>query len=144
MGNYRVSMGMGLVMNSDFSLGKVAMLQSLGRSTHRGVAATVNLGKGFKMTAFGSYRPMDATLNADETAATILTSDYHRTETEMNKKHNLQVTKAGGSLRYEHQRLHLGANALYAHLDKPLRPTNRYGRTPRCSTASTIRRGQTS
>ena len=138
VGNYRVSMGMGLVMNSDFSLGKVAMLQSLGRSTHslrahssrsntylQGVAATLNLGKGFKLTAFGSCRPMDATLNADGTAATILTSDYHRTETEMNKKHNLQVTKVGGSLRYEHRRLHLGANALYAHLDKPLRPNTK-------------------
>ena len=138
VGNYRVAMGMGLVMNSDFSLGKVALLQSLGRATHsvrahssrsntylQGVAATVNLGRGFRLTAFGSYRPMDATLNDNGTAATILTSDYHRTETEMNKKHNLQVTKAGGSLRYEHHGLHLGANALYTHLDKRLQPNTK-------------------
>ena len=135
MGNYRVSMGMGLVMNSNFTLGKVSMLQNLGRTPHSvkahssrsntylyGAAATVRLVRGMKTTAFCSYRPMDATLNKDNTVSTILTSDYHRTETEMQKKHNLQVLKTGGSLRYEQHGLHLGANALYVHLDKPLRP----------------------
>ena len=135
LGNYRVSMGMGLVMNSTFSLGKVSMLQNLGRTPHsvkahssrsntylQGAAATVSLGRGFQTTAFFSYRPMDATLNKDGTVSTILTSDYHRTETEMQKKHNLQVMKTGGSLRYERYGLHLGANALYVHLEKPLRP----------------------
>ena len=34
LGNYRVSMGMGLVMNNSFSLGKMAMLQNLGRSSY--------------------------------------------------------------------------------------------------------------
>ena len=138
LGNYRVSMGMGLVMNSDFSLGKVSMLQTLGRTTRslrahssrsntylQGAAATVNLGRGFKATAFFSYRPMDATLNKDSTVSTILTSDYHRTETEMNKKHNLEVLKTGGSLRYEARGLHLGANALYVHLDRRLHPNTK-------------------
>lgn len=138
LGNYRVSMGMGLVMNGDFSMGKVSMLQTLGRATHslrahssrgsgylRGAAATLHLGRGLKGTAFFSLRPMDATLNKDSSVSTILTSDYHRTETEMQKKHNLQVLKTGGSLRYEHRGLHLGANALYVHLDCPLRPNTK-------------------
>ena len=34
VGRYRAQMGMGLVMNSSFSLGKVAMLQNLGRLTN--------------------------------------------------------------------------------------------------------------
>jgi len=109
LGNYRVSMGMGLVMNSEFSLGKVAMLQNMGRSANtlrahssrsnnslRGLAATVGLGRGLKMTAFASYQAMDATLNKDSTAATILTASYHRTETEMAKKNNLHALKTGG------------------------------------------------
>ena len=138
LGNYRVSMGMGLVMNGDFSLGKVSMLQSLGRATHgvrahssrsntylQGLAATVNLGRGLKTTAFVSYRPMDATLNKDSTVSTILTTDYHRTETEMQKKHNLRVLKTGGSVSYEHRGLHLGANALYTHLDRRLSPNTK-------------------
>ena len=114
VGNYRVSMGMGLVMNSEFTLGKVAMLQNLGRTISgirahssrsdgylQGVAAKVNLGRGLGLTAFVSYRAKDATLNKDSTAATILTTTYHRTEKEMEKKHNLMVLKTGGSLRYQ-------------------------------------------
>lgn len=135
LGNYRVSMGMGLVMNSEFSLGKVAILQNMGRSvnslrTHssrsnnslRGVAATVDLGKGVKMTAFASYQAMDATLNKDSTAATVLTTSYHRTETEMAKKNNLHALKTGGSLRYVNNGIRLGLHALYVHLDRELRP----------------------
>lgn len=135
VGNYRVSMGMGLVMNNSFSLGKVAMLQNLGRATYsvrahssrsagalRGLAATVDMGKGLKLTAFASYMFADATLNKDGTAATILDTDYHRTETEMNKKHNLNIMKTGGSLRYDDHGIHLGLNALYTHLDRKLKP----------------------
>ena len=138
LGNYRVSMGMGLVMNNSFSLGKMAMLQNLGRSSYTlrahssrsagsllGAAATIDMGRHLKLTAFASCNPADATLNKDGTVSTILDTDYHRTETEMNKKHNLQVTKAGGSLRYEHHGLHLGANALYTHLDKRLQPNTK-------------------
>ena len=135
LGNYRVSMGMGLVMNSEFSLGKVAILQNMGRSVNslrahssrsnnslRGVAATVDLGKGVKMTAFASYQAMDATLNKDSTAATVLTTSYHRTETEMAKKNNLHALKTGGSLRYVNNGIRLGLHALYIHLDRELRP----------------------
>ena len=135
VGNYRVSMGMGLVMNNSFSLGKLAMLQNLGRSAYtlrahssrsagslRGLAATVDVGKGLKLTAFASYSPADATLNKDGTAATILDTDYHRTETEMAKKHNLHTLKTGGSLRYQAHGLRLGINTLYTHLDRELKP----------------------
>ena len=135
VGNYRVSMGMGLVMNNSFSLGKVSMLQTLGRSSYslrahssrsygylQGVAATVEVVKGLKLTAFASYAPMDATLNKDGSIATILTTGYHRTQTEMDKKHNFHTTKAGGSLRYDAHGLHLGVNMLYAHLDRTLQP----------------------
>ena len=135
VGNYRVSMGMGLVMNNSFSLGKLATLQNLGRSAYTlrahssrsagslfGVAMTVDVGRGMKLTAFASYNPADATLNKDGTAATILDTDYHRTETEMGKKHNLHLLKTGGSLRYDVHGLHLGVNTLYTHLDRTLQP----------------------
>ena len=135
LGNYRVSMGLGLVMNNSFGLGKIAILQNMGRSTNsirahssrsddylQGVGATVRLVRGLRTTAFVSYGAMDATLNKDSTAKTILTSGYHRTETEMAKKHNLHALKTGGSLRYEAHGFHLGVNALYVHLDKTLKP----------------------
>ena len=135
LGCYRVSMGMGLVMNNGFSLGKVAMLQTLGRSSSgirghssrsdsylQGTAATLRLSKSLSATAFLSWRAMDATLNKDSTVSTILTTGYHRTETEMQKKHNLQAIKTGGSLRYQQRGLHLGVNALYTYLNRTLQP----------------------
>ena len=135
LGNYRVSMGMGLVMNNSFSLGKMAMLQNLGRSSYTlrahssrsagslfGAAATIDMGRHLKLTAFASYNPADATLNKDGTVSSILDTDYHRTETEMNKKHNLHPFKTGGCLRYNAHGFHLGMNALYTYLDRTLNP----------------------
>lgn len=135
-GKYRVSLGMGLVLNNSFGLGKLSMLQNLGRPTYslrahssrstdylQGVAATVDVTRSLKATAFISDRPMDATLNkTDSTVATILTTDYHRTETEMGKKHNLHQTAFGGSLRYSHNGLRFGANVLVTHYDRRLEP----------------------
>ena len=135
LGHYRVSMGMGLVMNSQSGFGKVAMLQSLGRSqttlrAHasrtdnylQGAAATIRLSQQFSLTGFFSYRAMDATLNRDGTAATILSSAYHRTQGEMDKKHNLDALKTGGSLLYTSHGVQLGLNTCYAHLSRRLRP----------------------
>ena len=135
LGHYRVSMGMGLVMNTQTNYGKVAMLQMLGRSqttlrAHssrtdnylQGVAATLRLSQHFSLTGFFSYRPMDATLNKDGTIATILTSAYHRTAGEMAKKHNFDALKTGGSLRYTYRGLQLGLNTVYAHLSRRLKP----------------------
>lgn len=135
LGHYRISMGMGLVMNSDFSLGKVAMLQNLGRASTgirahssrsdnylQGAAATLNLGRGLRLTTFVSYRPIDATLNKDGTAATLLNTGYHRTAAEMDKKHNLNMMKAGGSLSYQNRGLHIGLNMAYSQLSRELKP----------------------
>ena len=135
LGNYRVSMGMGLVMNSEFSMGKLAVLQNMGRSSGTlrahssrsvnsllGGAAAVNLGHGLRLTAFVSYRPMDATLNKDSTISTILSTGYHRTETEMAKKNNTRVLKTGGLLGFRNHGFHGNLNVLYVHLDRELRP----------------------
>ena len=136
LGNFRASMGMGMVMNNSFGLGKMAVLQNMGRSTiglrahssrsegyMQGAGATINLGRGIQTTAFVSYAPMDATLNNDGTARTIITSGYHRTETEMEKKYNLHALKTGGTLRYNAGRFHLALNALYNYLDRKMRPS---------------------
>ena len=136
LGKYRVSMGMGLIANNSFSLGKVSMLQNLGRPSNtlrahssrasgdylQGAAATVSLGKGMTATAFFSYRAMDATLNSDGTASTVLTTGYHRTDKEMEKKNNLKNTTAGAALRYQAHGLHAGLNVVATHLNRELRP----------------------
>ena len=136
LGNYRVSMGMGLIINNSFGLGKVSILQNMGRPTStlrahssrssdsylQGAAATVNITKGLTATGFVSYRAMDATLNNDGTAATILISGYHRTETELEKKNNLKNTTFGGNVRYQANGYHAGLNVVATHLNRELKP----------------------
>ncbi len=112
LGQYRAQFGMGLVINNNLSFGKQAMLASVGRLANiftphnstsdskylQGVAATANL-RGATLSAFWSYRRVDATLNADGTVSTILTDGYHRTEKEMAKKNNTTQMTEGLHLK---------------------------------------------
>ena len=136
VGKYRASMGMGLVINNSFALGKLSMLQNLGRSTTtlrahssrsaadylNGVGATVNVAKGLTATAFFSYRNQDATLNKDGSVSSIITTGYHRTENEISKKNNLKNTTLGGSIRYQAHGLHAALNIVSTHLNRELKP----------------------
>ena len=136
LGHYRVQMGLGLVMNTNFRLGKLAMLQTMGRSMHtlsahssrsvgdhlQGIAATVRLAKQWRVTAFASYQTIDATLNNNGSARTLLYSGYHRTPTEMEKKHNTGEADLGASIGWKQGTLHINANAVYTHYDRPLQP----------------------
>ena len=155
LGMFRVQMGMGLVMNTGFHLGKLAMLQSQGRSNHvltahtsrssygylRGAAATWRLTDHWRLTAFASYRPLDATLNDDGTARTIVTNGYHRTESELAKKNNTHLTDLGARLAWRASALgglaSLSVNVLYSHFDRPLVP---YATASTASTASSLYR----
>lgn len=143
VGKYKLSTGLGLVLNNGFSLGKLAMLTQLGRSVKtirahssrstdymQGAAATVRLTSQLSATAFVSYRPLDATLNGDGTARTLVTEGYHRTPSELAKKNNTQAAEAGMNLQYCYDRLHGGLTAVYSHLDRRLLPppTQRYRR----------------
>ena len=145
VGKYRLSAGMGLVLGQSFQLGKLATLQSGGRSVStlrphtsrsvadylQGAAATITLLRGNRrqadvpelhLTAFASYRPLDATLNGDSAAQTIVTNGYHRTPTEMAKKGNTHQTAAGAHLTFHRGAVRLGATTVYAQLDRSLEP----------------------
>ena len=136
VGKYKLSAGMGLVLNNSFMLGKQFMLQNMGRQTNtlrphssrsesdyfQGAGATLRLSKPLSLTAFVSYRSMDATLNDDGSAATLITSGYHRTQTEIDKKYNTHLTATGAMLNLHYGGLRVGANAVYTHLDRSLEP----------------------
>jgi hypothetical protein len=138
LGRYRLRFGMGLVINNDYSFGKLATLQTLGRSNNeirehssrsesnymQGAAATVNLLKGLDITAFASYRDIDATPNKDSlnTIATITGNGYHRTVSEMSRKHNTSIFAGGGNIRYFSNGFHIGISAIYSSLNKELCP----------------------
>jgi len=137
VGRYRIGLGMGLVINTNFSLGKIAALTSLGRTDNvlrvhssrseagylQGAAATVELARGLDLTAFVSYRDIDATLNSDKkTISSIVSTGYHRTQTEMDKKNNTSQALFGGNIHYFKNGFHIGATAVYSSLDRELRP----------------------
>lgn len=136
VGRYRLSIGKGLVVNTNLNFGKTSILTSLSRTNDnirphssrseanyfQGAAATIDIGRGITATAFASYRAIDATLNDDGSIATILTSGYHRTPSEVQRRHNAHTTTAGAALRLEHKQMHIGATAIYTNLDRPLNP----------------------
>ena len=137
LGRYRARFGMGLVLNNNISYGKLSALSSLnsGGSNIRvhssrsdanylqGAAVTVNVVKGLDVSGFVSYRKLDATLNSDDgSIATIVTSGYHRTKSELDKKHNSSQFVAGGNVNYKYGGFHAGFTGLYTSLDKRLKP----------------------
>lgn len=137
LGRYRIKSGMGLILNNNYSFGKLFSLSSLQSSAvnlrpHssrsegnylQGAAATFALSKQIETTLFFSYRQIDATLTNDATGiATILRSGYHRTESEISRKHDASQTSAGVNMRWSTQRYHLGTTALINHYNLPLVP----------------------
>lgn len=137
LGHFRGQFGLGLVLNNNFTLGKQGMLAAVGRrltafsphssvsdSKHfQGAAAMVGLSDRIQMAAFFSYRKIDATLNADSTISTILTSNYHRTAIEMGKKNNSAMMTTGTHLSYERRRWGIGVSAIYSWLNREINPT---------------------
>lgn len=136
LGRYRVAFGMGLVAGTSFNLGKTAVLNGLGRPVNairvhssrseagymQGAAITLRMTKRLTASVFASYRPLDATLNRDGTAATIVYNGYHRTIGEMEKKNNTRATTAGANVRYAANGFHAGATLVYTHLNRRLSP----------------------
>ena len=137
IGRYRASFGMGLVINNDFSMGKIASLSKLGNTTYgfrahtsrsvanylQGAAATVSMTKELDLSTFVSYRKVDATLNkTDSTVSSIVTNGYHRTPTEMAKKNNTSEITAGTHIHYFKNGWHGGATASYTSYSRDLKP----------------------
>ncbi|PTL33799.1 DNA-binding protein [Prevotella sp. oral taxon 376] len=145
LGRYRLRFGAGLILNSSYSFGKLATLSSLGRNSNQifghssrseanylqGAAATVSLVKGLELTGFVSYRNIDATLNKDSNSvATLLKTGYHRTQSEINRKHNTTEFLGGGNLSFKRLPFTVGLTAFYSTFNRLLRPniSQRYRR----------------
>lgn len=136
VGNYRLSFGKGLAVNTSRRFGKAMMLNTMDRmdegirkhsSTSEwgyftGGAATIQL-KQWQLSAFGSYKKGDGTYNNDSTGMSSLKTDgLHRTQLEHSKKGNLSITNFGGNIHWESKGLQLSATAITTHLNVPLMP----------------------
>lgn len=136
VGRYRVSTGMGLVLNNQFSVGKLMSTNTAGNAGNvvrphasnydgdylQGAAATLQAGRHVSVTAFASYRGIDGTLDNQGDITTIVRTGYHRTPSEMDKKNNSHETMVGSHISYAGGGFRLGATAAYSHLDRELRP----------------------
>lgn len=137
VGKYRIAFGMGLVANLDYSLGKTIMLSSLGRTSTavlahsslsdynylRGAAATVALSRSIDVTAFFSHRDIDATMDDEHgTITTILRNGYHRTESELRRKHNASQMATGADMTLRLGQVRLGLSGVYTSFSRDLVP----------------------
>lgn len=129
IGDFKASFGEGLVMNTGFRIGK--QQGNLWRSSSllrphrsadesrylRGVAASVELGSQWTLTALGSTRQLDATVQKDNTVRSINTSGLHRTDSERAHCGTLGSHAAALHAAWHHASWQAGASALFQHYD---------------------------
>ena len=135
LGNYRLSFGQGLVLNSSFKLGKTFSLTGAyyrpnGIKKHssadeyhyfKGIAATVNLLPSLDFSAFYSHRTLDGTLS-DGKLTSISETGLHRTQKEADKRGNTTLEMIGGNLTYERNAWKVGLTGIYYQMDRNLEP----------------------
>lgn len=134
IGNYRLSFGLGLVMNTDYSLGKSSSIATIGykptgikkhSSTDeynyfRGIAASYQVKK-FTLSAFYSHRDLDAIVESG--LITSLKKDgMHRILRDYEKKNNASIQLIGSNLTFQSRKLRLGLTAVYNFFNKVFIP----------------------
>ena len=141
LGDYTVSMGQGLIHWQSSGLRKNADAMMIKRqgpvlkpyrsageyNFHRGVAVTVQR-KRIELTAFASFRKFSASLDIDNDGryvSSILTSGYHRTELELEKRKNLSAIIGGSVLKYKFGQGSVALNTVQYNFGLPLKPQDK-------------------
>ncbi len=137
LGNYRVSFGQGLVVNTGTSFGKLMTLNSLARmdrgiyrhsSTSEtgyftGTATTIDISNKLRVSAFFSSRKEDGTLNKEPPGITSLKTDgLHRTPLERSKKGNVTTITTGGNIHLSLDRFDFSITGAHTNYSRPLCP----------------------
>jgi hypothetical protein len=138
LGNYRLSFGQGLVMNTNFSMGKTPDAVSIGlknqgikrhlstnESQYFSGAAGSFRWKNIRLSLFYSHRNQDANAN-DSIISTFKTDGYHRTFNDLLKRQTVQVEMFGGNIQWTKNNFLAGLTATrYAFGGKMLNPDPR-------------------
>lgn len=133
VGDFKASMGEGLILNNHFTLGK--QLTSFWRSPTairphrstdevnymRGLAATIKITPPISVTALYSWRKFDATVQDDNTVRTINTSGLHRTASEMERHNTLACHTLAAHAAWSGRQLRIGATGMLQHFDHQFR-----------------------
>jgi len=124
-GDYRLSFGQGLVMNTNYFMGKTSDIGSInltnrGISRHistnennffRGVAGCLNY-KNSQLYLFYSHRNQDA--NADSSFIySFKTDGYHRISSDIQKKKTAQIDMGGAHFQWRNESFNIGLTGVY-------------------------------
>lgn len=143
VGNYRLSYGYGLVINTDFGMGKTVMLATLGNKSRgirkhsstdeynyfQGMAVSYKLSGRWALDGFYSYRKMDGIVD-NRFITSLIKDGYHRLYREFEKKNVVTNQLIGSNLNYNGKYCELGLTMVYNVFNKLLNPDlksyNRY------------------
>ncbi len=125
LGDYRVGMGYGLLINQSAFMGMAYADPRGGAKLRRaftyaednflrGAAASVSEGR-WSLTAFFSRKGVDATVTDDGAIRSFYQTGLHRTDAELARRHAAVTTTSGASAGYRGERLRLGLNILHVH-----------------------------
>lgn len=146
VGHYQLSTGMGLILNNTYRVSRSSLLLALpqvsmilrGHASRQesnylqGAVATLafRMGSGeMTLTPFFSCRPIDGRLYDVQKAmalASISTTGYHRTETEMERRAVALQYTGGLSVGYSRLPFRVALNVLHVRLDHHLSPETNY------------------
>ncbi|HEX5111832.1 MAG TPA: helix-hairpin-helix domain-containing protein [Saprospiraceae bacterium] len=145
IGDFNASFGQGLILHSGFGAGKSSFVTSIKKTGFtlrpyasveennflRGVGVSIRPTDHFTVTVFGSKNKRDGNLVVDTIRegaedqliydiSSLQTSNLHRTPAEIADENSIELTQAGVSLSFDHERVHLALNGLHNQLGIPL------------------------
>jgi len=144
IGDYTVNMGQGLTQWQSLAFKKGPDISTIKRQSsvlrpynsageinfHRGAAITIGR-KNWEITAFGSYRKLDANFIAADTlqqfediVSSLQTTGYHRTQSELEDKGIQRQLSFGGNFAFQYKRLHIGFNGIHYQFKLPLQKSS--------------------
>ena len=142
LGDFEVRLGQGVIMWTGFGFRKspsVMMVKREGMKLRpytsvnetnfmRGGGVTLGA-KGFEVTAFASYKMIDANVvtaavtdtstNEEEFFSSFQETGFHRTQNEIRNRERVAQLVTGGNISYNKRNWHIGANAVYTRYFTP-------------------------
>lgn len=136
LGNYKLSFGQGLVLGSDFILGKSAYITSFNirngvikkhSSTNEynyfhGSAISIDINKSWNASIFYSNCLMDGVIK-NNYISSIDQTGLHRSAKEAKKKDAFNLQIFGTNVSYKHKTLRVGATGIYYFFNHPYEPS---------------------
>ncbi len=144
VGDFQAQFGQGLVLWNGFAMGKSAYVLDIRRRPQglrkysstdeihffRGIGTTAKLGQWY-VSPFVSYKKIDGSLNTiidtlesgyEQYITSLEGTGYHRTFSEIGRRHTVGETVLGLDITHKGERLHWGITGIGYHYSVPLQP----------------------